>query len=160
MNGWGGIDCLIDEHAVKKRNVRRLWPQFLDFRSGRGIHAKDTSRKRIHHHADQLGRRLPGVQRYDNDAVSHQREIESNPPGAIWSDQHAPITLLQATGAQELAGPLHHREQLAARNLLSNAIMDFDQDLRIRDPLETFEDRFQKCHMGAAISFWETSTPL
>jgi hypothetical protein len=69
--------------VIEKRQRRRVGPVFRNPVKQFGITAKNRGRSAILEHIDQLYGGLARIERHDDDALGHQRQIERDPVNTV-----------------------------------------------------------------------------
>ena len=113
-----------------------------------GVTATDDCRLRITNHGRQFGGRLPRVERYNDDAIGHCRQVQSDPLDAVRRQQCAAVPLAEPGRGKKRASRRHEFEQLTAAHRDASFrphLLEHHASRRIR---ETFKNILQKIHCG------------
>src|SRR5260370_956966 len=90
------------------------WPG--DSFGERGITNKNQARLAIPHHAGEFSRRLPRIERHNDDSLGHERQMESRPANGIGRKKGATFPGLDAGASNEHADELDLVQQFPARH--------------------------------------------
>ena len=94
----------------------------------RGVAHKQQARLAILHHGGKLTGGLPRIERHDDSALGHQRQVKHDPANRIGCEESAAIAELNAGMPQECPHPLNLLEQFSPGHAHKLLAMDFPKN--------------------------------